>query len=225
VSVLPEQALIPLTREDGLYEYLGASFFLIASIVFLITFIKTQDRNIIFMLFALAFFFAAGEEISWGQRILNFDTPEVIETINAQKEFTFHNLDFIQHSGGMGSSIKEILFNFNRLFILFWMVFCILIPLANRISPKLRKLFLRIRMPIISIWFGMLFIINEITSKALEIFVVVCKESCPEIYEIKESAWGLVVLLMAIYFISPLLSPELGELPRPVRPQSVWKKN
>lgn len=40
----------------------------------------------------LVFIFGAGEEISWGQRILNVETSEFFEQHNAQGEMNFHNL-------------------------------------------------------------------------------------------------------------------------------------
>lgn len=33
-----------------------------------------------------------GEEISWGQRIFGFETPDWLKTKNLQKETNFHNL-------------------------------------------------------------------------------------------------------------------------------------
>lgn len=213
VLILSADTMHLLTSEDGFYEYLGALFFLFASVGFLFTLLKAKKRNIFYLLFALAFLFAAGEEISWGQRILNFDTPPAIGANNAQKEFNLHNLNFVQHEHGLGSSIKGMLLNFNRLFILFWMTYCILLPIANRYSNKLRALFSRIRLPIISIWFGMLFLVNEITSKTLELFVITCQDNCPPIYEIKESLWAVLVFLMAVYFFSLESSPEEVDLP------------
>ncbi len=200
VLILSADTACSLTKEDGLYETLGALLFLMASVVFLFNFLKTKNRNIFFLLFTLAFLFAAGEEISWGQRIFNFNTPLVIETNNAQKEFNFHNLNFIQHGQGIGTSLKELLLNFNRLFILSWIAYCILIPLANRYSSKLRSLFIRLRLPITSIWFGMLFLLNEITSKTLELFVFALRNNSPDIYEIKEALWGLLVFLIGVNF-------------------------
>lgn len=50
-----------------------------------------------FLIFAtLCSFFLAGEEISWGQRVFNIETPEYWQDINAQDEINIHNLDFIQ---------------------------------------------------------------------------------------------------------------------------------
>jgi hypothetical protein len=42
-------------------------------------------------------FFAAGEEISWGQRIFEVDTPRVLVDGNQQDELNLHNLAGLQH--------------------------------------------------------------------------------------------------------------------------------
>src|SRR4029453_13243110 len=36
-------------------------------------------------------FFVAGEEISWGQRLLGIATPEAVAEVNIQQELTLHN--------------------------------------------------------------------------------------------------------------------------------------
>lgn len=41
---------------------------------------------------AAVLFAVAGDEISWGQRILGIETPEDLKQINTQGEITFHNL-------------------------------------------------------------------------------------------------------------------------------------
>lgn len=45
-----------------------------------------------FYVAATIFFLGFGEEISWGQRIIGFATPDELVEINAQKEFNFHNI-------------------------------------------------------------------------------------------------------------------------------------
>jgi tetratricopeptide (TPR) repeat protein len=40
---------------------------------------------------ALVFFYGAGEEISWGQRLLGFSSPAVFEDYNLQEETNLHN--------------------------------------------------------------------------------------------------------------------------------------
>lgn len=43
-------------------------------------------------LFALAFLFVAGEEISWGQRIFALESPQWVQENNQQGELNLHNL-------------------------------------------------------------------------------------------------------------------------------------
>jgi len=92
--------LYKITKEDGIIEYLGAFFlFLTSLLLFLTCFFylrknnKTRYQKIIFIFFALAFFLAAGEEISWGQRVFDFKTPQYLKTINDQNEINLHNID------------------------------------------------------------------------------------------------------------------------------------
>lgn len=47
-----------------------------------------------FALLGLFFFVCAGEEISWGQRIFGFGTPDAMSEVNEQDEFNLHNLKF-----------------------------------------------------------------------------------------------------------------------------------
>lgn len=44
-----------------------------------------------FLVLALAAFYAAGEEISWGQRLLGFASPEFFDEYNTQEETNLHN--------------------------------------------------------------------------------------------------------------------------------------
>ena len=94
--------LSPLYREDGFFENLTAVLLLIASIIMLIAIFKfirnVRQRSkqckyalIFFILLAAAFFWAGGEEISWGQRIFGWETPETIAEYNYQEETNLHN--------------------------------------------------------------------------------------------------------------------------------------
>ena len=83
-----------LTREDGLFENLTALLFFLTAL--LLGVIAAMGRGIpgrwLYVLGALAFAFATGEEISWGQRIFGFATPDYLRAINTQNEFTLHNI-------------------------------------------------------------------------------------------------------------------------------------
>ena len=92
-----------LTREDALVENSTAFLFFLTALLLLA--IAARGRGVpgrwLYILGALAFVFATGEEISWGQRIFGFETPNYLREINFQNEFNLHNID----PGGVCSSI------------------------------------------------------------------------------------------------------------------------
>jgi hypothetical protein len=51
---------------------------------------------IVFGLMAIAVFVVAGEEVSWGQRLIGLITPAALEAINEQGETNIHNIGFVQ---------------------------------------------------------------------------------------------------------------------------------
>jgi hypothetical protein len=91
------------TREDAPIEYLTSLGFFIAGVVSLlmIRFKKSfasslrgeQVFQVLCILIGLGFLLVAGEEISWGQRILGIETPEAIAEQNRQNEINLHNLE------------------------------------------------------------------------------------------------------------------------------------
>lgn len=50
----------------------------------------------LYLIFALGVFFILGEEISWGQRLFGWGTPEALEEINRQAETNLHNIYGVQ---------------------------------------------------------------------------------------------------------------------------------
>lgn len=82
-----EKTVNKLGAEDSFFENLTAISFMVASIIFTIIF--CLKKKIIHLVFALIFFVGMGEEISWGQRIFNYHTPEYFEENNIQDEFNF----------------------------------------------------------------------------------------------------------------------------------------
>lgn len=90
-----------LFTEDGLFEYLtSAMYFGAAAIAIVIALAFKRKGRImlaaVYSLLTLGLFFVSGEEISWGQRILNIETPPAFLESNTQQELTIHNLEPIQ---------------------------------------------------------------------------------------------------------------------------------
>lgn len=83
--------------EDGTVEWLTVAGLLAASLVCFARFARLLKKRhwwflAVTLLLGLLLFFAAGEEISWGQRILHLKSSEFFEKNNAQHETNFHNL-------------------------------------------------------------------------------------------------------------------------------------
>ncbi len=97
------EASKPFRGEDHLIENLGAFFFFAASILYFVCFWLSSrsakethnhhpKRNGFYFFLAVLFFIGLGEEISWGQRIIGWETPQILKKINKQRETTFHNI-------------------------------------------------------------------------------------------------------------------------------------
>ncbi len=91
-----------ISAEDALVEYATAGLYVAMSVMAIINLIHLRKRRasmgafyflyfISHMLFALGTFLVAGEEISWGQRLLGVETPEHLAAINTQDELNLHN--------------------------------------------------------------------------------------------------------------------------------------
>ena len=88
------QTFKALCREDYWVENLTAVWFLLAGILlFAATWAERSFlRRCVYILGVMAMVFAAGEEISWGQRIFGFATPDFLMPLNMQQEFNVHNI-------------------------------------------------------------------------------------------------------------------------------------
>jgi hypothetical protein len=81
-----------LLAEDGPLENAATLFILLASILFGLSYFKYKEqRPYLFLVLALLLLFVFLEEISWGQRFFNIETPETFKRINAQGELNLHN--------------------------------------------------------------------------------------------------------------------------------------
>ena len=92
---------IEINKEDSLIETLQFFVVFVASLfsLFLAFFYKKQNKVFFFIFYLLgaaALFFIAGDEISWGQRVFNYQTPEaIVEYTDQQNETSWHNSQLI----------------------------------------------------------------------------------------------------------------------------------
>jgi hypothetical protein len=84
-------------QEDGIVEWLTVLGLVLGCIVSIKRFFVLRKRRSAWFLIvtiglALMLFFAAGEEISWGQRIFHIKSSEFFKERNSQGETNLHNL-------------------------------------------------------------------------------------------------------------------------------------
>ncbi len=189
-------------REDQYFESVGALGFFIAAFFFFLAFWNSRRdlkkgglawvKPLILLGFALVFFFGAGEEISWGQRIFNIATPAEINAINDQGEITIHNLDI----GGMNIP-------FETMFDLLWMSFAFALPFAALFIKPLGR-FAEKYIPISHWGIGLLFVFNYLWAKVAKSIhaAAYAYDRVPfrqAVQEIKESNYATLYVLVAFF--------------------------
>lgn len=97
----PDGTFFQLIREDQIFEQLQFVFYITSGVISGILMLKSFlfRKHFLVTIFYLLFFvfliFVSGEEISWGQRLLNISTPENLAQINTQEETTLHNINVL----------------------------------------------------------------------------------------------------------------------------------
>ena len=86
-----------LEQEDGIFEWLQVLSFASAAVAcgFLTRYHHVAGRPLAMAANALVcagLVFVIGEELSWGQRLLEYQTPEALAEINHKQEFSVHNI-------------------------------------------------------------------------------------------------------------------------------------
>ncbi len=198
--VLPEDTAFMLIDEDGIVEYFGAFCFFVAAVIFFLLFLQSKtgndlwilrtNKNFAYLGLAFVLFFGAGEEISWGQRILDFETPEALREINIQEEFTLHNLPIFDTAN------VDSLLRANRLFIMFWFSFAIMIPVAALLHERLRALIERVNIPITPLLLGAMFPFNYVLSKVYGPIGI----DVDSMTEIRETQDAVIFVMIAVWF-------------------------
>ena len=85
--------------EGSLVEWLGFVLFLGSSFLLFKVASEVRGQRLRFLTRAggLGLFLLAMEEMSWGQMIFNWTSPEVMDQHNMQQETNFHNLSFLHY--------------------------------------------------------------------------------------------------------------------------------
>jgi len=124
--------------EDGPVEWGTAIGFFAAAIGFATAARRSRAHGgpsrALLVLGAIVALVFCGEELSWGQRVFGFATPEPVREVNQQGEFNVHNIGSLQH------------LKYSLLVATIGLV-GVLLPLARLVAP-LRAMLARLKLPI-----------------------------------------------------------------------------
>lgn len=89
-----------LLQEDGPAEWLSAIAFILTGVVSLRIALSRFKAGHpwqawLFVAVAVVMLFAGGEEISWGQRVFGWETPQELVDVNDQGETNLHNIGIV----------------------------------------------------------------------------------------------------------------------------------
>lgn len=209
---MKEEVLDAFVREDRIYESFSAIYLFVASIMFALAFYRSPIRlnfkdpallkRLSFLGFALLFFFGAGEEISWGQRILGIETPNLIKGVNVQGEITIHNLNIFQGEDAM------VPLNTGQLSAAFALAFGFAVPTACLIIKPLKH-FLNTKFPILPFHYGLLYPVNYIIQKILirvlphfpNLYLHPTMNMPVGVHEIREHNYALLLMLSVVFYV------------------------
>ena len=214
---LPHDWVQFLAGREMVYETIGSAFFLLASVFFFRAWravpqsadgvsddsaatSRARWRRIAYGCLTVLLFVACGEELSWGQHWLGFETPEAIKELNAQDEVNLHNLwlvDSYDADGGKKTGWKALLLNSNRLFDYFILTLLWGLPWAHRLFPILARWIDRFGGPVVQPILGLPLLVSFVGTALTEAFLVDGMLSHLAVSEIRELSYALLCALAA----------------------------
>lgn len=106
IRLWPDDVFLRMVKEDSLIENGQFLVLILAGIFALFNSLKLINLNkkaiaSLYLSGALVLFLVAGDEISWGQRILKITTPSGLFESNVQQETNLHNLSAVNWLNGI----------------------------------------------------------------------------------------------------------------------------
>jgi len=183
-----------LQIEDGIVEYLTVLFFFGAGIIFLYAMLAKKSRvrelfkdyRLLLVILGILCIYAALEEISFGQRIVGWESPEYFEESSTQEETDTHNIRGLEFIFAIAAFLLVL--------------YGVVVPFGLRYCPGRFEWFreiLKIKIPYpplqAALFFaiGVLFIIMDVVSELMGNQVVG--------NEYQEFFFGYAFLLFALY--------------------------
>lgn len=182
------QLYILATYEDLPGEWAQFFFFLITLIICLKLTRKPHPHRIFFGLLALACFYVVGEEISWGQRLFSFTTPDFFQQHNLQQEINLHN--FL--TGPVATNQKKLI---EIVLILGLLTYGLVYPLLHHKDNKLAHAIHANGLPVPPLYLSPYFIVAALCEGRLLSF----NEA-----EIAELLIGMALTFLALHYHAKL---------------------
>jgi len=206
ILAMRNKVVAAMLPEDHYFENVGAISLFVTSVLFFYGFLvarKSLDKTwfslmkkLVYLGLALLFFFGAGEEISWGQRIFGFKTPDSLAQVNKQDELNLHNLTVMEDSKFLTA---------DHMFDAFWFLFGVLTPAIALLLPAFKRLASKF-IPIVYWGMSLLFLYNYLWAKLAKISFKTAytfdKITLAQgIQEVKESNYAVIFILVAMFAI------------------------
>lgn len=196
-----QAAFLDYLKEDGLVENLTVIFLLASSGIAVYRSIRGISTGnllaiLLWGLFAILFFFAAGEEISWGQRIFNFETSPFFQQNNLQHESNLHNLVIgnVKINKLIFSQIMGVVLGFYLIFLK---------PLAQKFS-FVNRIVNRFSIPLPR-W-------EHIIAMVISL-ILISQYHLMKAAELREFAFAVIFFLIFLYPANPELNLSSGKKP------------
>lgn len=131
-----------LSSEAGAIQWITAVAFLSGAVFAAVAALRSQGwRRAFFAVWAVLCFVFFGEETSWLQHLIGYDTPEAVRPLNMQGEFNLHNLWLFQadeksfFATNLSNLLSPVAWLKSHPFLLGFAVFFLAYPAVARVWP------------------------------------------------------------------------------------------
>ena len=197
-----------LYPEDHYFENVGAVSFLAATVISLFVYMRAVTKRYItqmhwvklfvYSALALIYFFGAGEELSWGERLL---LPAGVDQASAQEELKIQNLAIVENNTFLTG---------DNIYTMFWMGFAVAIPLLSLVWKRFKG-FAETFMPIVYWGIGVLFLLNYLLAQLVNRIYLSAYDYQTILFpqavqEVKESNYQLLFVFLSLLVLWDLNS-------------------
>ncbi len=158
-----------LYPEDHYFENVGAISLFAAAAISLYVFMRAlqtreftrvhRSKLFVYSALTMLYFFGAGEELSWGQRIFHIQVSPGFAQQNPRQELNIHDLAVVE---------KNPYLNADNIFTVFWVGFTVAIPFVSLVWKRFKG-FAETLTPIVYWGMGALFLINYFLAKVVKL--------------------------------------------------------